>query len=230
MCPGWELNPQPFCSRACTQSTELHQPGLDILLNPYFLTIIIIPRGCCVFTCIISYIYSRFHWHKSNKIGYSCVDWKVDSPAHVALLPFVSWRSFLCSPETSPNNIKIEETQAMQCDRDPWRQSSQERKLKLLAGGKIWTPLWVSDIILFYYVFHFPVEESKIWEGMFAVFNRGARNAGVKRPLQFPLSLPTPPPCGCEFSEPGLLMHQGGGRGLSSINTDVMTSMSLPQP
>ena len=74
MCPGWDLNPQPFCSRACTQSTELHQPGLDILLNPYFLTIIIIPRGCCVFTCIISYIYSRFHWHKSNKIGYSCVD------------------------------------------------------------------------------------------------------------------------------------------------------------
>ena len=28
MCPDWELNQQPFALQACTQSTELHQPGL----------------------------------------------------------------------------------------------------------------------------------------------------------------------------------------------------------
>ena len=27
MCPDRELNPQPFGLQACTQSTELHQPG-----------------------------------------------------------------------------------------------------------------------------------------------------------------------------------------------------------
>ena len=29
MCPGWESNRQPFASQAHTQSTELHQPGLN---------------------------------------------------------------------------------------------------------------------------------------------------------------------------------------------------------
>ena len=28
MCPDWEMNPQPFGFQVCTQSTELHQPGL----------------------------------------------------------------------------------------------------------------------------------------------------------------------------------------------------------
>ena len=27
MCPDWESNQQPFGSQACTQSTELYQPG-----------------------------------------------------------------------------------------------------------------------------------------------------------------------------------------------------------
>ena len=29
MCPAWESNRQPFGSQAGSQSTELHQPGLD---------------------------------------------------------------------------------------------------------------------------------------------------------------------------------------------------------
>ena len=29
MCPDWELNWQLFGSQACTQSAELHQPGLE---------------------------------------------------------------------------------------------------------------------------------------------------------------------------------------------------------
>ena len=31
MCPDWELNRQPFGSQAGTQSTEPHQPGLNVL-------------------------------------------------------------------------------------------------------------------------------------------------------------------------------------------------------
>lgn len=147
---------------------------------------------------------------------------------------------FLLSPEgpfsapqkTLPMTLKLQRLRLCDVTRLP-EDSSQERKLKLLAGGKIWNPLWVSDIIPFYYVFHFPVEESKIWEGMPAVLNSGARHAGGKGPLQAPPSLATPPPRDCAFSEPGLLMHQrgggGGGRGCS-INTDVMTSVSSPQP
>ena len=33
MCPGWESNWWPFSSQARTQSTELHQPGLNELFN-----------------------------------------------------------------------------------------------------------------------------------------------------------------------------------------------------
>ena len=29
MCPNWESNQQPFGSQAHTQSTEVHQPGLQ---------------------------------------------------------------------------------------------------------------------------------------------------------------------------------------------------------
>ena len=29
MCPDWEMNQQPFCLQAGTQSTEPHQPGLE---------------------------------------------------------------------------------------------------------------------------------------------------------------------------------------------------------
>ena len=32
MCPAWELNQQPFGLQAGTQSTDPHQPGLDISL------------------------------------------------------------------------------------------------------------------------------------------------------------------------------------------------------
>ena len=32
MCPDWELNQLLFDSQACTQSTELHQPGLTFLI------------------------------------------------------------------------------------------------------------------------------------------------------------------------------------------------------
>ena len=28
--PDWELNRRPFGSQACAQSTELHQPGLEL--------------------------------------------------------------------------------------------------------------------------------------------------------------------------------------------------------
>ena len=30
LCPDWELNQRPFGSQASTQSTEPHQPGLDL--------------------------------------------------------------------------------------------------------------------------------------------------------------------------------------------------------
>ena len=30
MCPDWELNQRPFGSQAGTQSTEPHQPGLEL--------------------------------------------------------------------------------------------------------------------------------------------------------------------------------------------------------
>ena len=30
MCPDWESNQEPFGSQASTQSTELHQPGLEV--------------------------------------------------------------------------------------------------------------------------------------------------------------------------------------------------------
>ena len=34
MCPDWESNRRPFGSQACTQSTELHQPGqFSCILN-----------------------------------------------------------------------------------------------------------------------------------------------------------------------------------------------------
>ena len=33
MCPDWEWNRQPFGSQAHTQSTELHQPGLQIFVK-----------------------------------------------------------------------------------------------------------------------------------------------------------------------------------------------------
>ena len=32
MCPDWESNQWPFGSQAHTQSTELHQPGQELLL------------------------------------------------------------------------------------------------------------------------------------------------------------------------------------------------------
>ena len=32
MCPDWELNQWPFGSQACTQSTEPHQPGLQMTI------------------------------------------------------------------------------------------------------------------------------------------------------------------------------------------------------
>ena len=31
ICPDWELNWRPFGSQACTQSPELHQPGLKFI-------------------------------------------------------------------------------------------------------------------------------------------------------------------------------------------------------
>ena len=37
MCPDWESNQQPFGSQACTQSTEPHQPGLQLVhFRSYF--------------------------------------------------------------------------------------------------------------------------------------------------------------------------------------------------
>ena len=35
MCPGWEWNRRPFGSQASTQSTEQHQPGLNIFLKDF---------------------------------------------------------------------------------------------------------------------------------------------------------------------------------------------------
>ena len=35
MCPDWELNHRPFGSQAGTQSTEPHQPGLNIYQNTH---------------------------------------------------------------------------------------------------------------------------------------------------------------------------------------------------
>ena len=33
MCPDWESNQRPFGTQAGTQSTEPHQPGLNLCLN-----------------------------------------------------------------------------------------------------------------------------------------------------------------------------------------------------
>ena len=41
MCPDWELNWRPFGSQAYTQSTEPHQPGLEIFLIILFLKFLI---------------------------------------------------------------------------------------------------------------------------------------------------------------------------------------------
>ena len=35
MCPDWESNQQPFGLQAGTQSTEPHQPGLELILIKY---------------------------------------------------------------------------------------------------------------------------------------------------------------------------------------------------
>ena len=52
MCPDWESNWQPFGSQACTQSTELHQLGLWVLILacPLFF----LPTPFVEFTCAFS--------------------------------------------------------------------------------------------------------------------------------------------------------------------------------
>ena len=47
MCPDWESNMRPFASQACTQSTELHQPGQMPQIPHKFMYVMNLLKGRC---------------------------------------------------------------------------------------------------------------------------------------------------------------------------------------
>lgn len=149
------------------------------------------------------------------------MDWKEGSPA---LLPLVFWRSLLCSAETLPTIFKLLELKLCKLTRCPesrvHRQGSWNDWLEVRFG----IPSGLQ--ILFYFMMHSTFQGKKTRSGkdmsaVSSLMQLGMQGWGG-------LWSNPPPKGGCKFSEPCLPMQQGGGRGLSSINTYVMTSVSLP--
>lgn len=160
---------------------------------------------------------------------YSRADWKVDFPGSGCFSsPFCLLEVIPLLPrKLSQPRLKLLK-QTLQSDQTPWGQCSWETKLKRLAGGKTGNPPWVSGIVLFYYALHFPVEGNKTWEqNVCSCLPWGSQEfgwgGGGVGGLWSPPPITSPP---CRFSEPCL--QQRGGRAQGSINTYMMTSMSLP--